>query len=224
MCRLAPPEFARAVAFAPYDDASRELLHLLKFQRMPAIASALLGEGMAAAMLQLAPDLGAGALVVPVPLFAARARSRGYNQAQLLVESGVERTRKLKPEWRLDLRLDVLRRVRDTRSSFAMTPRERRANLRGAFRIADAEVVKSREVLLVDDILTTGATARECARVLLRAGAAKVCVATYARTFSEEAGSASVALWSNIASLPHNPALPSGANAGSRTHQADRAN
>ena len=201
MCRLAPPEFTRAVAFAAYNDATRELLHLLKFRGVSAVASSLLAEGMAEAMRKLAFKAAADTLVVPVPLFAARARSRGYNQAQLLAEAGVARLRKLCPEWKLELRNDVLRRIRDTNSSFAMAPHERRKNLRGAFRINNADVLKGREVLLVDDILTTGATARECARVLLRAGAVKVWVATYARTASEEPGTARVALWSNAATV-----------------------
>lgn len=207
LCRLAPPEFSRAVAFAAYDDATRDLLHLLKFHGLPALAGSLLGQGMAEAMRKLAVEAAAELLVIPVPLFAARVRIRGYNQAQLLAEAGVARLRTLAPAWKLELRSDILRRVRDTRSSFAMAPHTRRANLRGAFRVANAAALKGREVLLVDDILTTGATARECARVLLRAGAAKVWVATYARTFAEGTGADSVVRWSNATSA--SPPSPS---------------
>lgn len=195
LCRLAPPEFARAVAFAAYDDATRELLHLLKFQGMTAVASSLLGAGMAEAMAKLLPDMSPDVLVIPVPLFAARARSRGFNQAQLLAEAGLARLRTLRPAWKPELRTDLLRRIKDTRSSFSMAPHERRANLRGAFRVSQASALAGRDVLLVDDILTSGATARECARVLLRAGAARVSVATYARTLSEDAGPAGIARW-----------------------------
>jgi hypoxanthine-guanine phosphoribosyltransferase len=66
-----------------------------------------------------------------------------------------------------------------------MQPHERRKSLRGAFRVTDADAIRDREVLLIDDIMTTGATARECARVLLRAGAAKVWVATVAKAQPE---------------------------------------
>ncbi len=199
-CRLAPPEFVRALAFTAYDHTARELLHLLKFQGVSAVASSLMGESMARVMRAAAGDVSSSALVIPVPLFMARERSRGFNQAQLLAEAGVARLRKLDPEWPLELRSDLLRRVRDTRSSFAMAPHTRRENLRGAFRVVHAEALRGRDVLLVDDILTTGATARECARVLLRAGAASVRVATYARTLSEEIGEAGVARWTGAAS------------------------
>ena len=79
----------------------------------------------------------------------------------------------------------VLVRVKDTRALYALNPTQRRASLKGAFRVADAEAVRGREVLLIDDIMTTGATARECARVLKRAGAAKVWVVTAARAQPE---------------------------------------
>lgn len=181
LCRLAPPEFERAVAFDLYDEEVREMLHLLKFQGMRGIADAVLGDGMASAVLQLADEAASELVVVPVPLFAARERSRGFNQARVLAEVAVARLRKLRPGWALGLRGDVLSRVRDTNALFAMDPSARRKSLRGAFRVAKPEAVRGREVLLVDDIMTTGATARECSRVLRRAGAAKVWVVTMAR-------------------------------------------
>jgi predicted phosphoribosyltransferase len=84
----------------------------------------------------------------------------------------------------------VLQRVKDTQALYALGPTERRRNLRGAFRVVDAEAVRGREVLLIDDIMTTGATARECARVLKRAGAAKVWVVTAAKAQPESVQSA----------------------------------
>jgi len=197
MCRLTPPEFERAVAFAIYDEEVREMLHLLKFQGMRHIADAVLGDGMASAVLQLEGVAANELLVVPVPLFAVRERSRGFNQARVLAEAAIARLRRLKPAWKLDLRSDVLSRVRDTNALFAMDPSARRKSLRGAFRVVNAEAVRGREVLLVDDIMTTGATARECSRVLMRAGAAKVWVVTMARAQAESgvARSSEVAMW-----------------------------
>jgi ComF family protein len=120
-----------------------------------------------------------------VPLFGARERSRGFNQSKLLAEAAVKRLRSLRRGWKLKIETKSLVRLKDTRALFTMQPHQRRKNLRGAFRILDAEAIRGREVLLIDDIMTTGATARECARVLLRAGAAKVWVATVAKAQPE---------------------------------------
>ncbi|MBB5064875.1 ComF family protein [Granulicella mallensis] len=205
MCRLAPPEFAKAVAFAVYDDEVREMLHLLKFNGMRRVADHILGDSMAAAILKLEGEAASELIVVPVPLFAHRQRSRGFNQAQVLAEAGLAKLRRLRPEWQLRMSPGVLQRVRDTRPLFVLDPGARRKSLRGAFRVERAEEIRGREVLLVDDILTTGATARECARVLMRAGAAKVWVATVARAQAESVrgsvngfvnnGAGSVARW-----------------------------
>jgi ComF family protein len=197
MCRLAPPEFAKAVAFANYDNEVREMLHLLKFNGMRAVAERVLGEGMAAAVLKLEGLAASELVVVPVPLFGARQRSRGFNQAQVLAEVGVAKLRVLRPAWKLAVHGGALARVRDTRAQFALPPHLRRKNLRGAFRVADADAIRGREVLLVDDIMTTGATARECARVLLRAGATKVWVVTMARAQTDTGSHArpEVAMW-----------------------------
>ena len=125
-------------------------------------------------------------LVVPVPLFATREKKRGYNQAELLAEAAISALRRREPEWELRLCSGVLRRVKDTPVLYALNPRQRRTSLRGAFSVSAAETVKGREVLLVDDIMTTGATARECARVLKLAGATKVWVVTAARALPDE--------------------------------------
>jgi ComF family protein len=185
MCRLAPPEFARAVAYAEYDAEVREMLHQLKFYGAREMAGHVLGEWLAAAVLKLEGEAARELVVVPVPLFAARERARGFNQAELLAEAAVKRLRRMRPEWKLRISTGVLKRVKDTRALFTMQPHQRRRGLRGAFQVADAEAVCGREVLLMDDILTTGATARECARVLIAAGAAKVWVATVARAQPE---------------------------------------
>lgn len=198
MCRLAPPEFERAVAFADYDNEIREMLHLLKFSGMRALAEHVLGERLAAAILELRGSAGDALVVIPVPLFAARERERGFNQAKLLAETAVKRLRKLDARWVLCVNADVLTRIKDTHALFSLNPAQRRRNLRDAFRVADSRAILGREVLLVDDIMTTGATARECARVLRRAGAAKVWVATVAKTQPESvsAHGGGVAMWS----------------------------
>jgi ComF family protein len=180
-CRLAPPAFSRAVAYALYDDATRELLHLLKFRGQRATAELVLGRRLAEAILQLEPDAAAELAVIPVPLFAARERQRGFNQAHLLAHAALKLLRKQRPGWRLTLVPGVITRTRETPHLFSLQPHERRAHLRGAFKVTHPERLAGREVLLLDDILTTGATARECSRILLAAGATKVWVATVAR-------------------------------------------
>lgn len=185
MCRLAPPEFERAVAYAEYDAEVRELLHLLKFNGAREVASHVLGGYLAQAILKLEPQATHDLLVIPVPLSAARERSRGFNQSKLLAESALKRLRSLRRGWKLKLDATSFARTKDTGALFSMQPHQRRRNLRGAFRVLNAEAIRGREVLLIDDIMTTGATARECARVLLRGGAAKVWVATVAKAQPE---------------------------------------
>jgi ComF family protein len=189
-CRLAPPEFTKAVAFAPYDKQTRELLHLIKFEGQRELIRIVLGSWLAQAIAKLREQTAAELIVVPVPLFAARERERGFNQATLLAKAALDRLRKTHPAWKLDLQPKALRRVKNTKALFALDPAERRRSLKGAFRIGSpeaAEAIRGREVLLVDDIMTTGATARECSRVLLRAGAAKVWVATVAKAQPDRA-------------------------------------
>jgi ComF family protein len=189
-CRMVRPDFVRAVAYGVYEDEVRELVHLLKYERVRAVARPL-GSMVAAAISMLRDSAAKDLVVVAVPLYPAKERQRGYNQALLLAESALAELKKSAPGWKLRLERDCLRRVRDTESQFALTPKQRRANLRGAFEVRAAADLIGREVLLVDDIYTSGATARECARVLRRAGTAKVWVATATRAQPEM-----VAMWS----------------------------
>ena len=184
-CRLAPPAFDRAASYALYRDELRALIQMMKFDRMPGI-SGLLGGRMAEVMLQFEPAAGALAptLVMAVPLFSSRERQRGYNQSVLLAEHAIEHLRRMRPGWKLEAAHGRLRRHRRTEAQYMLSQRQRRQNLRGAFEVLGD--VRGCEVLLVDDILTSGATARECARVLKAAGAAKVWVATLARAQKQE--------------------------------------
>jgi ComF family protein len=181
---MVPPEFERAVAYGIYQDGLREMVHLLKYERMSAVAGPL-GGMLVRAVEMLESDSARELMVVAVPLFPSKERQRGYNQAVLLADAAVDELKKTRPEWKLRAAHGVIQRVRDTESQFALTPRGRRRNLQGAFAVRNNAPVAGREVLLIDDIYTTGATARECARVLRRAGAAKVWVATLARAQRE---------------------------------------
>jgi ComF family protein len=175
---MAEPPFARAVAYAAYEGELRELVHLLKYERVRGVAR-LLGGKLGEAVQQLEGIAARELMVVAVPLFAARERQRGYNQSVLLADEALRWLRRSRPDWRLSAAHGAMERRRSTESSFVLSRVGRRRNMRGAFRVLGD--VAGREVLLVDDIFTSGATARECARVLMAAGAAKVWVATLAR-------------------------------------------
>jgi ComF family protein len=191
-CRLVPPPFARAVAYGVYENQLREMIHLLKYEGVQPLAKPL-GAKLAEAVLML-EEAGFGheeVTVVGVPLFPANERQRGYNQSVLLADAAIARLKRLRPEWELSPAHGLLKRVKSTESQFNLSPKGRRRNLAGAFRIQDAgSSLVDREVLLIDDIYTTGATSRACAQLLRRAGARRVWVATLARAQRER-----VELW-----------------------------
>jgi ComF family protein len=172
------------MAYGSYEGGLRELIHLLKYNGVRPAAK-FLGGLLAQALATVEPRFEqltfeqAATLVIPVPLYKSKLRKRGFNQAELIARAAL----RLRPaSERLQLVPDLLMRTRDTASQIGLTSHQRRANLRGAFAVARAAEVTGRQVILVDDVYTTGTTATECAHVLRRAGAVKVWVATVART------------------------------------------
>jgi len=178
-CRLVPPPFEVAVAHGVYQGTIRSLLHLLKYEGLEPITTRL--GGLIADRIAAIPGLPGRMLVVPVPLFTDRRRERGFNQAELLARAVIRSMRSLRPDWEGEFAPGVLARQRATQSQAGLSPHERRRNLRGAFFVTDPSRVQGRDVLVIDDIYTTGATARACSQALRRAGAATVFVATAAR-------------------------------------------
>lgn len=180
-CLTERPPYVKASAYGSYDGGLRELIHLLKYEHVKPAAN-VLGRMLAEAVTDLAPEFGSGApLVVPVPLHATKLRQRGFNQAELIAKAMA----KLQPAgMQLHVAPELLLRKRVTESQVGYTRQQRMANLRGAF-LADS-TVKGRDILLIDDVFTTGTTASECTRVLRRAGAANVWVATVARVLKFE--------------------------------------
>jgi ComF family protein len=179
VCRRIERPFARAVAFGSYDAGLRELIHLLKYNGVRP-AGDFLGRRLAEAIASIEPEFEQDTvLVIPVPLYKGKRRQRQFNQAELIARAAL----KAYPAGgRLELATNILYRTRDTLSQIGLTSHQRRENLRGAFAVPSAAEVTGREVLLVDDVYTTGTTVTECARILRKAGAAQVWVATVART------------------------------------------
>jgi len=187
LCRRLEPPFARAAAYGSYQSGLRDLIHLLKYDRVRPAAN-VLGRMLAEVIEGLEPCFSQDAiLVVPVPLYSRKLCQRGFNQSELIARNAL----KLRGDGgRLTLSPHLLERRRDTQSQIGLTRHQRRENIRGAFAVTQPDDIKQNEILLVDDVFTTGTTASECARILRRAGASKVWVATVARTLKADAAQA----------------------------------
>jgi len=167
-----PPAYARARAAVRYDDVARTLVHALKYQDRTDLAPAM-GRWMARAGRELLDEAD---VLVPVPLHWRRAWGRRYNQSGALArviarQSGVR------------VATEALRRVRPTQQQIGLSRSQRASNVQGAFKVTEARrsEIQGRRVVLVDDVLTSGATTDACARALLRAKAASVDVLVFAR-------------------------------------------
>jgi ComF family protein len=167
-CQADPPPFVRARAAAFYEGPVATAVKRLKFNRRLAYLPLMQSWLRVPLCRELAQEAD---LIAPVPLHPKRLKQRGFNQAWLLAQAFPE----------LKAARDLLTRVRHTIPQVQLNPKERRDNVTGAFAVAQPALVQDKNVLLVDDLFTTGATARECARVLSRAGAARVEVLTVAR-------------------------------------------
>lgn len=176
-CSEYPPEFDRAVSYGEYQDGLRDLIHLLKYDGIVP-ATGPLGRLLAQAIaeLHLPPDVESLTLI-PVPLHSSKRRERQFNQSELIARTALKC---LPPHFTLDRK--ILVRRRETRSQVGLDREARIQNMSGAFKVIAPERVKDRTLIVVDDVMTTGTTVSECARVLKRAGASKVYAATVART------------------------------------------
>jgi ComF family protein len=185
VCRRVERPYERAVAYGSYDGGLRELVHLLKYNGVRPAAN-VLGRMLAEAIALLESSFKGleqnEVLLIPVPLYKGKRRTRGFNQAEMIARAALKVHPMNAHPGRLRLSTDLLLRTRDTHSQIGLTSHQRRENMRGAFSITRAAEVTGREVLLVDDVYTTGTTVSECAKVLRRAGAGRVWVATVART------------------------------------------
>jgi ComF family protein len=201
LCERARPQFQLAVAYGAYEGTLRALIHLLKYEHIPTIAGPL-GTLLASTIAQR-QDLPPSLTVVAVPLHASKLRERGFNQTALLAEATVRSLRRQRPDLHLQVAYDAMGRQRATETQAGLNPHQRRRNLRGAFWVRQPEKVAGRAMLLLDDIYTTGATARECTRTLLNAGALSVHVATLGRSQRE-----GVAFWDAVGAASKTTVAP----------------
>lgn len=205
LCERARPSFQLAVAYGEYEGTLRALVHLLKYERIPTIAAPL-GALLAGTIAQC-KDLPPNLTVVAVPLHGSKQRERGFNQTVLLAEATVRSLRRRRPDLELQAAFEAMGRQRATENQSGLKPHQRRRNVRGAFFVRQPEKVAGRAMLLLDDIYTTGATARECTRTLLGAGAISVHVATLARSQRE-----GVAFWDAVGVGSRTTVVPLPAN------------
>jgi len=173
-CRRMPPFFDQARGIAVYEGVMRAAVHHLKFHQKASLALPL-----ARFMLAHLPPSVAFSdyhAVLPVPLHPSRQRQRGYNQTALLA-------RPLAGSFKLPLLCGNLIRIRPTPEQALITTgrQARQDNVRNAFRVRDLLAIRNKRLILVDDVVTTGATVNECARVLKAAGAASVLVLALSR-------------------------------------------
>lgn len=164
--------FDAARSAARYRGPIKAALLALKYGHFTSLTRDLAPMLVACARVQF-PDVVPDAVTF-VPLHPTRERARTYNQAALLAQS-------LAPTWPGVHATKTLRRIRPTDTQTALSAEERRTNVRGAFAPHDPDWIRGRVLFLVDDVMTTGATVNECARVLKHTGAARVLVLTVAR-------------------------------------------
>ena len=167
-----PPAYQRARAAVRYDEVARTLVHALKYQDRTDLAP-VMGRWMARAGREL---LDGADMLIPVPLHWRRGWSRRYNQSGALARIVASRSG-------VTLRGDVLQRLRATEQQVGLSRPQRASNVQGAFGVsADRRsAIHGARVILIDDVLTSGATVDACARALLRAKAAQVDVLVFAR-------------------------------------------
>ncbi len=171
---LAFPQDRRILAvrsLGSFDDYYQRLIHRFKYDKKVPLGKRLahrLGEVVAGEENFRRCDL-----VIPVPLHSARRRERGFNQSQILAEE-------ISRAMDLPLDKDVLKRKKNTKDQTYLDTKERAENVRNAFMITQAERVKDKKVILVDDVITTGATLNECARMLQMGGAKEILASTLA--------------------------------------------
>lgn len=172
-CRKSNPAFDWARSAVRYDGLAKTCLRRFKYNVGFWLMNNLV-DWLVALWKTCPPDVREADAMAPVPLYPRRRRERGYNQSAMLAEALAQRMG-------IPFRPGLLRRIRSTPSQTRLTAAQRVHNVRGVFSVPWPRRVRGARIVLVDDVMTTGATVNECARMLRAAGAASVMVVTVAR-------------------------------------------
>jgi ComF family protein len=177
-CLVNKPYYTRARAVAGFETVIMDAIHKFKYGRNVSTGNSL---GLFMANFSF-PDFNFSeySLLIPVPLHIKRLRDRGFNQSLLLAKEMGEK-------YNLPVKFSLLKRSKFTLTQTGLNKAEREKNIKGAFVVAKKEKVTGKNIILIDDVYTTGATVNECARVLLKAGAQKVSVLTLSRVTQKQA-------------------------------------
>ncbi len=151
-----------------YEGVSKKLIHQLKFQQITSASLPLIQ-----AIVKSLPQNLQVNNILPIPLYKKREKQRGFNQAEILAQE-------ISPFLHAPLFSQVIIRSKNTTQQTTLTKIQRKENLKDAFTLLDKEKVKNQNILLIDDVLTTGATASSCAKVLKEGGAKQIYLATVA--------------------------------------------
>jgi ComF family protein len=171
-CLNKRPYFSLARAVFSYEDIILNAIHQFKYKRNLPV-----GESLASFMAGFSfPDIDKEdySMIIPVPLHIKRLRERGFNQSLMLANA-------LGKKYNLPVNFSALKRHSFTLSQAGSSKKERQQNIRGVFEIYDRKAIAHKNILLVDDVYTTGATVNECSKTLIQAGAQKIAVLTLAR-------------------------------------------
>lgn len=165
-CIAEEPSFKPAVSYGLYDGTLRKAINLLKYYGLKRLSKPL-------SDFLLQREIPDADLIIPVPLHEKSLRHREFNQSALLANYIAKNAG-------VPLILDCLIKAKDTAHQVGLHSRERRKNIKNAFAVKNRAVIKGKSILIIDDVITTGATIRECSRVLAKAGAGDIHVMTLA--------------------------------------------
>jgi len=154
------------------DKELQHIIHAMKYEERRFLIGKFLGEKLGECYKSVFRDWKID-LIIPIPLHRLKKAERGYNQSFYIAKG-------LSKKLQIPLNQYSLKRVKFTQTQTAMNLKEREENVTGAFRVKRKNIIKGKTILLIDDVITTGATASECGKVLLKAGANKVYVVSVA--------------------------------------------